>query len=137
MRIHNAQIIKPKSIMRTINLNKLPEMRLSEGHESGAWNILISHNNTDIPCEPISHHAFKYAKAIWKGLKWHVADSKGTPTNFSVTELINMIISTELTHSNIVATDGSFTEQIGIDCAISFKLNVANYENYSIIFYYL
>jgi hypothetical protein len=123
--------------MRTINLNTLPEMRLSEGYESGAWNILISHNNTDIPCEPISHHAFKYAKAIWKGLKWHVADSKGTPTNFSVTELINMIISTELTHSNIVATDGSFTEQIGIGCAISFKLNVANYENYSIIYHYL
>lgn len=123
--------------MRTINLNTLPEMRLSEGYESGAWNILISHNNTDIPCEPISHHAFKYAKAIWKGLKWCVADSKGTPTNFSVTELINMIISTELTHSNIVATDGSFTEQIGNGCSIAFKLSVANFENYSIIFYYL
>jgi hypothetical protein len=123
--------------MKTINLNTLPEMRLSESYESGAWNILISHNNTDIPCEPISHHAFKYAKAIWKGLKWHVADSKGINTNFSVTELINMIISTELFNSNIIATDGSYIQLIGIGCTISFKLTVNNFDNYSIIFHYL
>jgi hypothetical protein len=122
--------------MKTMNDKQFPAdalrfWKLAPDTTSCGWDIFIGHAHSENMCDPVSHYIFNDVIEIFKQLRYYIDHEER-----HVGELLNEVIRHDLRNSELCVTDASFSEQIGIGVAISFKMNFNTVENYSIIFSY-
>ncbi len=124
--------------MKTINDKMFPvdalrfwKVKPSYDKTCVGWEIFIGHAHSDNMCDPVSHYIFQDVTEMFKHLRGYIDHEER-----HVGELLNEVIRWDMKNSELCVTDASFSEQIGIGVAISFKMNFNTVENYSIIFSY-
>ena len=122
--------------MKTMNEKQFPVdalrfWKLAPDTISCGWDIFIGHAHSENMCDPVSHYIFNDVITIFKHLRGYIDHE-----DRHVGELLNEVIRYDLRNSELCVTDASFSEQIGIGVAISFKMNFNTVENYSVIFSY-
>jgi hypothetical protein len=93
------------------------------------WEIFIGNAHSENMCDPLTHYIFNDVIEMFKHLRGYIDHE-----DRHIGELLNEVIRYDLRNSELCVTDASFSEQIGIGVAISFKMNFNTVENYSVIF---